>query len=130
MAEHHGVSGLWRRAVKGTVIAELHGIAVADAAPDCSDDIAESVCFAIDELPWFYRRPIKMLAFFAAVVSTILVMSNLDATDTGSRTRVLAVLKYTPGFALFRKYVRALALLALFDAPGVINPAVVQAGTD
>lgn len=114
----------------GTVIAELQGIDVVDAVPGCTNEIAESVCAAIEELPWFYRRPIKLLAFSAAILSAVLVMRNLDTARPRSRGRVFAILRYVPGFGLLRKYVRALALLALFDAPGVNIPVTVRSVTE
>jgi hypothetical protein len=113
---------LWRRAVKGTVIAELQGIKVADAVPGCADEISDSICAAVAVLPWFYRRPIKVLALITAMVSILLTLKNLDSAGAGARNRVLSVLGFVPGFGLFRKYVRALALLALFDAVGVVVP--------
>jgi hypothetical protein len=130
LAENRRFSGVWRRAIKGSVIAELQGIEVVDVAPDCADEIAESVCAAIIELPWFYRRPLKTLAFIAALVSILFAMRNLDAVSPRSRRRVLAILNFAPGFGLFSKYVRALALLALFDARGVVIPGAARPVTE
>jgi hypothetical protein len=121
---------MWRRAVKGTVVAELAGITVADAAPGSSDPIAQFVCEAIEAQPWTSRHPLKTLAIFVAMVSIVLSLSNLDGASARSRLRVLRVLRFVPAFSMFRKYVRALAMLALFDAPGVEFQTSSNAGAD
>lgn len=124
------MSSQWCRAVKGIVVAELSGIEIVEDLADSSAVIAESVCAAIHELPWFYRQPLKMLAHITGVVSIVFTMANLDSTGDSSRHRLLTVLGFLPGFGLFRKYVRALALLALFDSRGVKHPLAIYARSE
>ena len=84
--------------------------------------IGNYVCRAVDSLPYQYRLPMQSLALALGIICWLTTARSLESLRPATRQRTMRLFRLVPLERVLAKYVRAMALLALFDSPRVTTP--------
>ena len=98
------------------MIAHQVGFADEPRSADVTDSVLRKTLPMLDELAWFQRYPVRLLAALTTVACWVRHGTTLDKLDPVRRGKFLQTAGRLPGFDLLIKLLGSIALLHYFDA--------------
>ena len=77
--------------------------------------IFQFISHVIDNLPWYFRIPIRILAIIIGLLCLIATGSRLNLLSPEKRSSFLRRIQFIPLLGMLNKLVRSMAFLKLFD---------------
>ena len=85
------------------------------------NDISRFVCETVEALPWYFRLSLKMMAATLNLLCCVSTGRKFGCLARERRAVWLRRMKIVPLFPTLNKFVRAMALMNLFDHPSNIS---------
>jgi len=105
---------MWKSSVRGVILNQTQFSFSNEPETDI-EPVFNEVFSMLNDLAWFHRVPVLMLATATTIFCVIRHWKCLDSLDQRKRQRFIDTAERFPLWGLFRKLVSSIALLHYFD---------------
>ncbi|HJP39522.1 MAG TPA: hypothetical protein QF499_10425 [Gammaproteobacteria bacterium] len=105
---------MWKSSVRGIILNQTNFSLANVPDADIEQDY-HNVFSALDELAWFHRIPVLILATATTIFCVARHQKKLDKLDQVKREQFISGASKLPFWGLFNKLISSIALLHYFD---------------
>jgi hypothetical protein len=105
---------VWKSSVRGIILSQTQ-FSYSNAPEDEFERVSIEVFSMLDDLAWFHRVPVVILAAITTIFCVIRHWKCLDSLDQNKRQKFIDAASTVPLWSLLHKLIGSISLLHYFD---------------